>query len=275
MIRLATVLLLIAGALAGCTRNSHDEQTAHLTPPTGPVSGITPSYANPGMLWVTGNNAGGGEVYLIDTLGNTRMTCQLANTKKNQWQALAMGTGRGSDSLNHFLYIAAIGDTANARAVKEIYRLEEPVFDAASKLITDFDTLYVRPDDGPRHARAFLIDPVHHAMYMLSHSDDSTHFYKIDYPFTGDTLTARFRVKLPFRHITAAAVSRDGTQVLIKNAQAVYYWQRNDFGPISKLMQTTPHTFTITGSAICFAEKDAHAYIIDGMTLRKHVLVAR
>jgi hypothetical protein len=234
------------------------------------ASGITASIANPGMLWVHNDSGNNAEVYLIDSTGRIQMTCTLAGIRNRDWEDIAIGNGPGADSLKSYVYVADIGDNLAQYPIKMIYRFEEPVFDAPEKVITQIETKYIVLDDGQRDTEALMIDPIHHAMYLLSKREDSVHFYKIDYPFLKDTLVARFRTKLNFQMITAAEISPDGNEVVIKDYENIYYWKRKDHGPISKLLQTPPVSLSYKrepqGEAICFSLNGLGLYTLSEST---------
>jgi len=44
----------------------------------------------------------------------------------------------------------------------------------------------------------------------------------------------------PFKWVTAGDISKDGQQILLKNYQKVYYWQRANNEPIWQTMQRKP-----------------------------------
>ena len=65
--------------------------------------------------------------------------------------------------------------------------------------------------------------------------------YQIPFQFnSGDTVVAEREIILPLTRIVAADVSAEGTEVLIKNYDYIYYWKRTDNQSISELLQTNP-----------------------------------
>jgi len=228
------------------------------------ASGLVASIANPGMLWAHNDSGNPAEIFLIDTLAQIKMVCRLANIKNRDWEDIAIGTG--PDSTKHYIYVADIGDNDARYPVKILYRFEEPLLTQESVTITSFDTLYLKLDDGTRDAEAIMIDPLEHGMYLLSKREDSVHFYKVNYPYEGDTLNARFRVKLPYRNINAAEISPDGTEVVIKDYENIYYWHRPDAGKVSHLLQTPPVVLPYQpekqGEAITFARDGSGYYTL-------------
>jgi hypothetical protein len=232
-------------ALWGCASQDKDNKPFEFGVPMGAVearlaeaSGLAASVTNPGMLWTLNDSRNPAEVYLIDTTAQIKMVCKLANVWNRDWEDIVIGPG--PDSTKTYLYVADIGDNKAVYPIKILYRFEEPVFTGATLEITVFDTLYLKLDDGIRDTEAIMIDPLQKGMYLISKHEDSVHFYNVNYPYEGDTLSARYGMKLPYSKINAADISPDGTEVVIKDYDHIYYWKRPDGGPISKLLQTPP-----------------------------------
>jgi hypothetical protein len=76
----------------------------------------------------------------------------------------------------------------------------------------------------------------------------------------GDTLQAEFKMKLPFTKIVAASISADGTEVLMKNYDHLYYWKRLDQEMIPQLLQRKP----IELNYVQEAQGEAIAWKLDG-----------
>lgn len=221
------------------------------------ASGLASSVVNPGMLWTHNDSGHPAEVFLIDTLAQIKMVCRLKNVVNRDWEDIVIGPG--PDSTKSYVYVADIGDNEAKYPVKILYRFEEPVLSAGELDILEFDTLFLQLDDGVRDTESIMIDPLAHGMYLLSKREDSVHFYKVNYPYEGDTLNARYRVTLPYHNINAAEISPDGTEVIIKDYDHIYYWKRPDGGPISKLLQTPPVVLNyekeVQGEAITFSRR--------------------
>jgi hypothetical protein len=228
------------------------------------ASGLAASIINPGMLWTINDSGNPAEVFLIDTTAQIKMVCRLVNAVNRDWEDIVMGPG--PDSTKNYIYVADIGDNKAVHPIKILYRFEEPLFTDAIIDIIDFDTLYLKLDDGVRDTEAIMIDPMQKGMYLLSKREDSVHFYKVNYPYAGDTLNARYRVTLPYHNINAAEISPDGTEVVIKDYDNIYYWKRPDGGPISKLLQTPPvllnYKREIQGESITFSRRGSGFYTV-------------
>jgi hypothetical protein len=248
-------IVALSFALLACTppKNElfHDGKAlGKVDPRLIEASGLAASIANPGMLWTLNDGGNAAEVFLIDAAAEIRLTCTLSGLKNRDWEDVVLGPG--PDSSKNYIYVADIGDNEAKYPVKILYRFEEPVLAGGKLEIQDFDTLYLKLDDGVRDTEAIMIDPLAHGMYLLSKREDSVHFYKVNY-----------RVTLPFHNITAAEISPDGSEVVIKDYDNIYYWQRPDGGPISKLLQAPPillpYAKELQGESITFS-RDGSGY---------------
>jgi hypothetical protein len=248
------------------------EPVGIVEPRLAEASGLAASITNPGLLWTLNDSGNPAEVYLIDTTAQIKVVCRLANVENRDWEDIVIGPG--PDSTKNYIYVADIGDNRAIYPTKILYRFEEPVFTSGTIEITDFDTLYVKLDDGIRDTEAIMIDPLHKGMYILSKREDSVHFYKVDYPYVGDTLNARYRVTLPYHNINAAEISPDGTEVVIKDYDHIYYWKRLDGGPISKLLQTSPIVLNYKsenqGESITFSRQGSGFFTLSETETKEH-----
>jgi hypothetical protein len=91
------------------------------------------------------------------------------------------------------------------------------------------------------------IDPIEKLLYIITKRGDSVGVYTSTLKYkANDTLSLTFRGKLffnglkPFKWITAADVSADGKQILVRNYEKVYYWPRNTTEPIWQTLKKAP-----------------------------------
>jgi len=98
--------------------------------------------------------------------------------------------------------------------------------------------------DGPRDAETLMVDPVERLLYIVSKRQDSVTVYTAPLKYkANDTVTLTKRCKLffaglkVFKWITAGDISKDGSQVVLRSYEKVYYWKRNGNEPIWKTMQ--------------------------------------
>lgn len=202
------------------------------------ASGLVASAAHPGYFWTHNDSGNGAELFLIDSVANIAATMPLAQVTNRDWEDITIGPGPEPDK--NYIYVGDIGDNNAKYPLKIIYRLEEPVTIEDNR-IEKFDTLFIQLADGTRDSEALMIDPISSDMFIVSKREDSVRLYQFSNIWkSGDTLTAELKIKLPYFNTVAADISVDGTEVLLKNYDHVYYWKRNSSEPIADLLARTP-----------------------------------
>jgi hypothetical protein len=223
------------------------------------ASGLVASVANPGYYWTHNDGENPAEVFLIDDKAEIVMTCKLANVANRDWEEITVGPG--PQESKSYLYVGDIGDNVAEFPYKMIYRFVEPLLSEGDRVIDKFDTLVFTLDDGVRDTEAMMIEPGTNDLFIVSKREDSVRLYKISAPLvTGDTMLAQFNTKLPFNKIVAANISIDGTEVLMKNYDHLYYWKRSGQETIPQLLQHKP----IELNYVQEAQGEALAWSLDG-----------
>ncbi len=229
------------------------------------ASGLVASVANPGYYWSHNDGENPAEVFLIDDKAKIVMTCKLANVANRDWEDIAVGPG--SQEGKSYLYIGDIGDNLSQYPYKMIYTFVEPVLSEGDHVISKFDTIVFKLSDGVRDTEAMMIDPMTNNVFIISKREDSVRLYKMYTPAKrGDTLQAEFKTKLPFTKIVAASISADGTEVLMKNYDHLYYWKRSDAESIPELLLRKPielnYLQEAQGEAIAWTRDGAGFYTL-------------
>jgi hypothetical protein len=198
------------------------------------VSGLASSVVNPGYMWAVNDSGNPSEVYLIDTTAQVKMTCKLS-VPNLDWEEVAVGPGPDPDKT--YVYVGDIGDNNSIHEMKNIYRFEEPAFDAEVKDITLTDTLRIKLSDGKRDTECMMIDPITKDLYIISKREDLVGIYKLPPlpsrdatagagPYGKEIMTAQKVGEIPFFQIVAGGFSKDGLEILIKDYDHIYYWKR-------------------------------------------------
>lgn len=202
------------------------------------ASGLVASVAHPGYFWTHNDSGNGADLFLIDSKAQIAATMPLGKVKNRDWEDIAIGSGPQPDKT--YLYVGDIGDNRAQYPYKIIYRFEEPAA-IENKRIEKFDTLFIQLPDGTRDAETLMIDPVSSDMFMVSKREDSVRLYQFSNTWkSGDTLTAELKIKMPYKLTVAGDISADGSEVLLKNYDHVYYWKRSGTEPIAELLKQTP-----------------------------------
>ncbi len=205
------------------------------------VSGLVASINNPGMFWTHNDSGNDPEVFLIDKKARIMRTYILKGVKNRDWEDIAVGPG--PDSTKTYVYVGEIGDNYSAFKLKHIYRFEEPVLTSTKTeiIIEDFETITFQLSDKRKDTEALMVDPIARDLYIISKRENPVTIYQITYPFsTTDTITALEVGKMPLTQIVAADFSPDGSEILMKNYNHIYYWKNTADKTIPELLQEMP-----------------------------------
>lgn len=218
------------------------------------VSGMAPSLRNPGYLWVEEDSGNPNQIQLISPEGNVMGRFTLPTLSNQDWEDIA--TSPGPKAGQSYIYLAEIGDNAAGRAnriihrlfnwpaSKVIYRLAEPALTSRTLPTTDtilaVATIRLTLPDGPRDAEAILVDPATNDIYVLSKEWDCE-IYRAAYPQSLTAPVAMERVlTLPLRKVTSAAISPDGTEILVRTYKQLFYYKRRTGESIPAALRRTP-----------------------------------
>lgn len=218
--------LLVCGCDQGKKKNSDTiSSLGRVDQRLEEASGLVSSIANPGMLWAINDSGNPPEIFLIDQHAKTKLICTLFHGRNRDWEDIAIGAG--PDPKKKYVYVADIGDNWGQYEFKFIYRFEEPTLGVQKEItITQYDTLVLKMPDGRRDTETILIDPFDNDLFLISKREDSVALYTAPFPFHKDTIVLRKVMILPFTKIVAGSISPDGTQILLKDYNKVYYWKR-------------------------------------------------
>ncbi len=189
------------------------------------ASGLVASRANPGYLWTHNDSGDAPRIFLINEKGNIVFTCYLKGARNRDWEDIAWGPG--PDSTQNYLFVGDIGDNLAQFPYKQVYFFEEPVFEGQPiDTLTNFKTITFALSDGIRDSETLLSDPVTRDLFLVSKREDSVRLYRIPQPTHTDTLTAEYQLTLPYHNINGGDVSAKGNEILLRDYDAIYYWQR-------------------------------------------------
>jgi hypothetical protein len=234
------------------------------------VSGLEASIANKGLLWTHNDSGNDPEIFLIDNKSNIRQTYVLDGIGNRDWEDITLGPG--PDSSKNYLYVGEIGDNLAAHSYKLIYRFEEPVFKGEDEKvhIADFEVLTFKLADSNKDTEALMIDPNTKDLYVISKWNQPVDVYQIKYPYSaGDTLIAQPVSRLDLTKVTAADISADGSEILVKSYKHVFYWKNNNGLSIPELLKQPPQKLNYEeepqGEAITWAADGSGFYTLSEM----------
>lgn len=218
-------------------------------------SGIVPSKSMLGNIWVTENGNTSPSLYLLSTVGEYQGKVDLPLFNRD-WEDMASGPGPIENQ--NYIYIGDIGDNANVHQSYMVYRLKEP--NSLTDQNLDLVTIPFRYQDrDAMDVEAMFVDPNTKDIYFVSKRQlFSVRVYRLKYPYSLDTQNvAEFLGTIPHSIITAADMSSDGKQLLIKDYNAVFYWRLKESETIFEALSRTrdvgaPYYVEPQGEAICF-----------------------
>ncbi|MBL4676165.1 MAG: hypothetical protein JKY70_08190 [Mucilaginibacter sp.] len=241
------------------------------------ISGIAASSINPDLFYVHNDSGDTSRFFAMDSKGNLKSTMYYTGKRKHlgvlDCEDIAVGPGplKGRS----YVYVGDIGDNGSNRRDFDVYRFRETKAwaNAGDTQAKGVSFKYVYPD-GPRDAEAMAIDPLEKLLYIITKRGDSVGVYTAPLNSkTNDTInTLTFRGKLffsglkPFKWITAADISKDGQQILIKSYEKVYYWRRQGKEPIWQTLQRPARELNYKqerqGEAIAFTNDGKGYYTV-------------
>jgi len=252
------------------------DQVEFVEPVTTPVapglideaSGIVDSRSQPGNLWVEQDSGNPAELALLGHDGKLKGKIAVPNFPNTDWEELANGPGPQAGV--NYLYIGDIGDNNANRGLVQIYRLPEPA--NLQTPITQVDRFNFRYPDGPRDAEAMFVDPATKDIYIISKREpNNTRLYRLAYPQNRDEVSVAealgempsFGQGLP-AYVTGAAISPDGSELIVRTYSNIFYWKRKDGQSIADALQkgtgrTIPYRLEPQGEAVCF-NKEGRGY---------------
>ena len=231
------------------------------------ASGIAESLRYPGHFWVHNDSGDEARIFLINRQGETVVTLMLQGITHRDWEDIA--TGQGVEQGESYIYVGEIGDNSAQHTYKNIYRLKEPVLVNLNKgqnvLSEKVETITFRYIDGNRDAETLIIDSQTKDIYIVSKREERVQVYLLEYPQTlTDTLVVPVVQTLPYTRVTAGDISADGTEILLKTLNSIYYWKRNSTETISDALgrqaEYLPYFLEPQGEAIAWL-KDGSGYI--------------
>lgn len=228
------------------------------------ASGLAASRKYPGVLW-THNDGDDQKLYALDVNGKVLAEFKVKGAKAFDWEDMAIGPGPKKDI--DYIYIADIGDNKAFRKQKTIIRFPEPELKFRKKKqkedITDHDKIKVEYTDDERDAETLLIDPITRDLFIITKRETRVRVYKIPYPQKINKIIELDPIaKLNLgntgfgKMITAGDISPDGSEILIKDYNDVYYFKRHDNQKVEEaLLQKPiilPYKKEPQGEAICW-----------------------
>ncbi|MDB4782759.1 hypothetical protein OAG17_01790, partial [Akkermansiaceae bacterium] len=216
------------------------------------ISGLVASIQNPGILWAHQDSGKPTNLIALGTNGSNRGEWILAGATNNDWEDIGAATVNDEP----LLYIGDFGDNGAVRTDLNILRIREPLLGANGGGIipeTDIERIEfqypVTPggEGGPgvpgvparRDAESLIVDPHNGDVYILSKRETVGRLFRLAHQenYIG-VQTLEYLGEMPaIIHdrlygfsvsTTAADISRDGLEIIVRNYEHVLYFRRPD-----------------------------------------------
>lgn len=225
------------------------------------VSGMTPSFRFPGHLWLMEDSGSEPKIDLVRNDGTYVRKVTLAVTNRD-WEDMAIGPG--PEAGRNYLYIGEIGDNNARYGDYYIYRFEEPA--EGQETIPAFDTIHFRyPDNASYDSETLMVDPSTRDLYVVTKNQINVRVYRLPYPQnTSGVNVAEYMGAIKYFLIVSGDVSPDGTEVLLKAYNAIYYWKRKPGESLYQVLSrnhnlTVPYIIEPQGESVCW-DTEARGY---------------
>ena len=237
-------------------------------------SGIASSKLNRGVLYVHEDSGNANQVYLTNATGDDLGYFTLTTVTNRDWEDITIGPGPVAGK--NYIYVAEIGDNDAKYSSVFIYRFLEP--DLTGKTfpmamdIAQVDKIELIYPGGARNAESILIDPQTKDIYIASKESNLANIYKAAYPQSNITSTVLESIdQLPMNKATSGGISADGTEIVLKNKEQIWYWKRDLSKTIGQTLletpQLAPYVPEYQGEGICFAA-DGSGYFTNTEVLK-------
>ncbi len=191
------------------------------------ISGVAASRINPGVLYIHNDSGNPDQVYLTNGNGDNIGTLNMPVPNRD-WEDIAVGPG--PEPGKTYVYLGDIGDNHTIYPSIHIYRFLEPDLTGLTYPVTlniiAVDDIELKYPDGPINAETLMVDPATRDIYIASKQDNLSKIYVAKYPQSTASATVLTPVvELYFNKATGGDISPDGTEILLRSNELIWYWK--------------------------------------------------
>ncbi len=203
-------------------------------------SGVAVSRKYPGVLWTLNDSGNPAWLFATDTLGRDRGTFAVTRATNVDWEAITIAPCGSSDCL----YIGDTGDNYEQRSSVRLYRVSEPVPNAAggeARPTAPAQRLEVRYPDGAHDVEAIYVDQAGDSYLISKGGRAGVHLYRVPAAAwkTGKALAQPFGT-LPIQTgwlggmlVTDAALAPGGQRVAVRTYRSIFLFRRFPAGQLT------------------------------------------
>ncbi len=246
MKRLAVILGALVLVPAALAAYGAPQRVGTITSPALPeVSGLAAASVVPGGFWAVNDSGNTSDLHLVSPSGKLLATVRVAGASNADWEDLASAPATNG---RPYLYIGDIGDNGHVRNDLAVYRVREPARNARSARATAFPFRY---PDGRHNAEALFVDPATGRIYLVTKTEapavEPCGLYRFPLPLRPGERVILERVGGPFAKliapvplVTGAALSADGTRLVIRTYLEAWEWRRPTGTPFERIFRASP-----------------------------------
>ena len=233
------------------------------------VSGITASRLSPGVFWVHNDSGDKARIYAINIKGKLLAKFDVPNTENIDWEDIASGPGADGKPA---LYIAETGDNDRKHETSTIYRVLEPHIGSEKKSATEpAEAFPFSYPDGKHDCEAILVDPMSGQIYFVTKTlagEGGVYRYPMPLKANQKVIVEKVSGKkiksiTQLRMVTSAAVSPDGSRVVIRTYFGAFEWQRAKGKAFATIFDSEPASISVP----LMKQAEAICYTADGQAI--------
>ena len=203
------------------------------------VSGIVSSKKYPGFFWAQNDSGNSNSIYLLDSTGRGTKEVTIKGAANRDWEDLGLFVESNGTST---IFLGDFGDNNNAWPFNILYWITEPdIATLPSTSSVNCSSITFTIPDGSRDIECMLIDQKTKDVYLITKRDVKKRLYKISANklIPSARVVAEFIEELNFsippsldnalqkaHYITSGTVSKDNTEIIVKNYSQLFYWRR-------------------------------------------------
>ena len=215
------------------------------------TSGMILSRRNPGVAYVH-NDGSSDRLFAIRTNGQWLATLRLGEEVEDFEE---IDLGPGPRPFTSYLYAGDIGDNAPARESIRVLRAPEPaVYDyfaaePVSDTLAEVEIITLQYPDGVFDAEAMFVDPVSGDLLVITKQSGVARVYRAAAASLVDDaeVTLEFVREVNFDAASAAAISPDGREIILRQEDSALLWRRNPGQSIEEALVVSPVTVPVIG----------------------------
>lgn len=232
------------------------------------VSGIVQSFVNKNSFWIHEDSGSEAVIYLYSSNGQQQQSYYIKNISKFDYEDISIGLGP-QDKYDH-IYLGDIGNNRYDRQNIFIYRFEEPNYSLdpnSTEIKSEIDSYSFIYEDGPQNCEAFFLEPNTGDLYLFTKNIGECRVYTSPFPFSSTTpnyLKIIGKMNIEGEKVTAADISNEGNNIVIKTYNYIFYWKRENGEILTDMFKSLPtrlpYTVETQGEAFCW-ENGISSYI--------------